>query len=152
MTKIFDHNGLVVERSTTVGHLIASRRSNAHSAQVTAESAQEAAAAEAAGRPPPRIAGVVAVAIVPAEKSAAVRDAAQAEFAFYEGNMPYQRVIEASDADRIGDVCVIGDEEEVARRLSRFREAGMTDFLAAPYAVEGASWESTATKLSQFDF
>ena len=49
MTKIFDHNGLEVERSTTVGHLIASRRSNAHSAQVTAESAEEAAAAEAAG-------------------------------------------------------------------------------------------------------
>ncbi len=49
MTTIFDHNGLEVDRSTTVGHLIASRRSNAHSAQVTAESPEEAAAAEAAG-------------------------------------------------------------------------------------------------------
>jgi 3-methyl-2-oxobutanoate hydroxymethyltransferase len=49
MTKIFDYNGLEVERSTTVGRLIASRRSNAHSGQVTAESAEEGAAAEAAG-------------------------------------------------------------------------------------------------------
>jgi 3-methyl-2-oxobutanoate hydroxymethyltransferase len=49
MTTIFDHNGLEVERSTTVGHLIASRRSNAHSAQVTAESAEEGVAAEVAG-------------------------------------------------------------------------------------------------------
>jgi 3-methyl-2-oxobutanoate hydroxymethyltransferase len=49
MTKIFDYGGRQVDRATTVGALIASHRSNAHSAQVTAESAEEAAAAEAAG-------------------------------------------------------------------------------------------------------
>jgi 3-methyl-2-oxobutanoate hydroxymethyltransferase len=49
MTDIFDHTGQVVDRTTTVGALIAARGSNAHAAQVTAESAEEAAAAEAAG-------------------------------------------------------------------------------------------------------
>jgi len=109
-------------------------------------------AARKAGRPEPVIAGVVPVAIVPKERAEAARDAAQAEFAFYQDSMPYQRVVQAGDADRIGDVCVIGDEEEVARRLRGFREAGMTDFLAAPYAVEDATWESTAERLSSLDF
>ena len=109
------------------------------------------AAAERAERSAPRVAGVLATAIVPSSRTAAARDAAQAEFAFYEGAMPYQRVIEAADADRIGDIAVIGDEEEVARRLRRYRAAGMTDFLAAPFAVEGASWESTAERLADLE-
>jgi len=109
------------------------------------------AAASAAGRPEPRIGGVVAVAVVPKSRAAAARDAAQAEFGFYEQTMPYKRVVEASDAARIGDIAVIGDEDEVARRLRRFRDAGMTDFLAAPFAVEGADWETTAETLSTIE-
>ncbi|MCP4905879.1 MAG: LLM class flavin-dependent oxidoreductase [bacterium] len=109
------------------------------------------AAARAAGRSDPRIAGVVAVAIVPRARTADVRAAAQAEFAFYEQSMPYQRVVQASDAEAIGEICVIGDEEEVARRLRGFRDAGMTDFLAAPFAVEGADWNSTAEKLARIE-
>jgi len=109
-------------------------------------------AAEEAGRPDPRIAGVVATAIVPAGRAEAARAAAREEFAFYEKTMPYQRVVEASDATHIGEICVIGDEDEVARRLRGFRDAGMTDFLAAPLAVEGATWESTAERLAELDF
>ena len=92
-----------------------------------------------------------AVAVVPKSRTAAARDAAQAEFGFYEQTMPYQRVVEASDAARIGDIGVIGDEEEVARRLRRFRDAGMTDFLAAPFAVEGADWNTTAEALARIE-
>ena len=43
---------------------------------------------------------------------------------------------------------VIGDEDEVARRLRAYRNAGLTDFLAAPFTVAGATWESTAEKLA----
>lgn len=109
------------------------------------------AAATEAGRPAPRIASVVATAIVPASKADAAREAAQAEFGFYEGNLPYKRVVEASDAKRIAEICVIGDEDEVARRLRGFRDAGLTDFLAAPYTVEGATWTSTAERLAAID-
>lgn len=105
-------------------------------------------AAADAGRPAPKVATVVATAIVPAAKTATARDAAQQAFGFYEQNMPYKRVVDASDAARIGDIAVIGDEEEVARRLQGYRDAGLTDFLAAPFATEGASWESTAEKLA----
>ena len=38
-----------MERAITVGELLARRRNNGHAAQVTAESAEEAAAVEAAG-------------------------------------------------------------------------------------------------------
>ena len=110
------------------------------------------AAAEKAGRAEPKVASVVATAIVPRSKMAAARDAAQEEFGFYEQNMPYQRVVEASNASRIAEICVIGDEDEVARRLRGYRDAGMTDFLAAPYEVEGADWESTASKLAAIDY
>ena len=109
------------------------------------------AAAASVGRPEPTIASVVATAIVPASEVDAAREAAQAEFGFYEQNMPYKRVVDSGDAARIADVAVIGDEEEVARRLRAYREAGLTDFLAAPYAVAGATWGSTAERLAAIE-
>ena len=105
-------------------------------------------AAREAGRPEPTIAGVIPTAIVPKSRVAAAREAAQSQFGFYEAVMPYKRVVDASEHDRIADIAVIGDEAEVARRLQRFKEAGKTDFLAAPVAVEGATWDSTAEKLA----
>jgi len=104
------------------------------------------AAARAAGRPAPTVAGVVAVAITNRPEEA--RAFAQAEFGFYEGAMPYRRMLEAGDAKKIGDVCVIGDEEAVARRLRAYRDAGMTDFLAAPLAFGESTWSFTAEKLA----
>lgn len=109
------------------------------------------AAAKAAGRRAPVVASVIATAIVPRARTEEAREAAQAEFGFYEQNMPYKRVIDSGDAERIADVAVIGDEEEVARRLRAYRDAGLTDFLAAPYTVAGASWASTAEKLASLD-
>ena len=109
-------------------------------------------AASEAGRAAPRIAAVVAVAIVPSSQVENARQAAQQEFAIYEQTMPYQRVISASVSGRVSDICVIGDEEEVAQRLTGFREAGLTDFLAAPFSVNGANWQDTAERLSTLSF
>jgi F420-dependent oxidoreductase-like protein len=104
-------------------------------------------AASEAGRPAPTVAGVVAVCIT--NHADEVRAHAQAEFGFYEGAMPYRRMLEVGDAKRIGDVCVIGDEEAVARRLRAYAEAGMTDFLAAPLAFGESSWSFTAERLAR---
>jgi 5,10-methylenetetrahydromethanopterin reductase len=103
-------------------------------------------AAEAAGRPAPTVAGVVPVSIT--NEPEAVRAFAQSEFAFYESAMPYRRMLEVGDAKKIGDVCVIGDEETVARRLREYADAGMTDFLAAPLAFGQSTWTFTAEKLA----
>lgn len=103
-------------------------------------------AAKEAGRPAPTVAGVVAVCIT--NEPEAVRAHAQAEFGFYQGAMPYRRMLEVGDAKQISDVCVIGDEETVARRLAGYAEAGMTDFLAAPLAYGQSTWAFTAEKLA----
>jgi F420-dependent oxidoreductase-like protein len=67
------------------------------------------AAAEAAGRPAPRI-----VAFVPGVVTAdveAVREKATESLAFYEQFPSYQRVIGRSGATRAADLAVIGDED-----------------------------------------
>ncbi|MEV6757171.1 LLM class F420-dependent oxidoreductase [Streptomyces sp. NPDC051214] len=83
------------------------------------------AAAEAVGRPAPRI-----VAFVPGVVTAdtdAVRQTATESLAFYEQFPSYQRVIGLSGATRAADLAVIGDEETVAAEVRRYREAGATE-------------------------
>ncbi|MFD6285438.1 LLM class F420-dependent oxidoreductase [Streptomyces sp. NPDC060205] len=83
------------------------------------------AAAEAAGRPSPRI-----VAFVPGVVTAdveAVRETATETLAFYEQFPSYQRVIGLSGGTRAVDLAVIGDEETVAAEVRRYREAGATE-------------------------
>ncbi|MGP4090655.1 LLM class F420-dependent oxidoreductase [Streptomyces sp. KR55] len=83
------------------------------------------AAAEAAGRPAPRI-----VAFVPGvvtTDAEAVRETATEALAFYERFPSYQRVIGLSGGTRAADLAVIGDEEAVAAEVRRYREAGATE-------------------------
>ncbi len=105
-------------------------------------------AAASAGRPAPRIAAVVATAVVARSQVDSVREAAQAMFGIYEQTMPYQRMIEASAPGCVSGICVIGDEDDVARRLTAYRDAGLTEFIAAPLSVAGADWQSTAERLA----
>ncbi|MCX4706790.1 LLM class F420-dependent oxidoreductase [Streptomyces sp. NBC_01373] len=83
------------------------------------------AAADAAGRPAPRI-----VAFVPGvvtTDAEAVRETATEALAFYERFPSYQRVIGLSGGTRAADLAVIGDEEAVAAEVRRYREAGATE-------------------------
>ncbi|MGW0908583.1 LLM class F420-dependent oxidoreductase [Streptomyces sp. NPDC002853] len=83
------------------------------------------AAAEAAGRPAPRI-----VAFVPGVVTAdteTVRETAAESLSFYEQFPSYQRVIGLSGATRAVDLAVIGNEEHVAAEVRRYREAGATE-------------------------
>ncbi|WP_369147792.1 LLM class F420-dependent oxidoreductase [Streptomyces sp. R44] len=83
------------------------------------------AAAEAAGRPAPRI-----VALVPGVVTAdaeGVRERAAEAHELYERIPSYQRVIELSGAERAAELALIGDEEAVAEGVRRYREAGATE-------------------------
>ncbi|MGW8762658.1 LLM class F420-dependent oxidoreductase [Streptomyces sp. NPDC055815] len=83
------------------------------------------AAAEAAGRPAPRI-----VALVPGVVTAdaeGMRERAAEAHALYERIPSYQRVIELSGAERAAELALIGDEEAVADGVRRYREAGATE-------------------------
>ncbi|MFG2813122.1 LLM class F420-dependent oxidoreductase [Streptomyces sp. NPDC048410] len=93
------------------------------------------AAAEAAGRPAPRI-----VALVPGvvtDDADAVREKATEQLAFYEQIPSYARVIERSGARRASDVAVIGDERTVAAEVRRYRDAGATEVVFASTEIAG---------------
>lgn len=95
------------------------------------------AAAEAAGRPAPRI-----VALVPGvvtDDVAAVRAKATEQLAFYEQIPSYARVIELSGGRRAADVAVIGDEKTVAAEVRRYRDAGATEVVFSGTEIAGAA-------------
>ncbi|MGW1075053.1 LLM class F420-dependent oxidoreductase [Streptomyces sp. NPDC002537] len=93
------------------------------------------AAANAAGRPAPRI-----VALVPGVVTDDV-DSVRAKFAeqlaFYEQIPSYARVIELSGGKRAADVAVIGDEETVAAEVRRYRDAGATEVVFSGTDIAG---------------
>ncbi|MFE5791499.1 TIGR03564 family F420-dependent LLM class oxidoreductase [Streptomyces sp. NPDC056503] len=83
------------------------------------------AAAEAAGRPAPRI-----VALVPGvvtHDPEGLRARAAEALALYEEVPSYRRVIGLSGAARAADLAVLGDEEAVAAEVRRYFDAGATE-------------------------
>ncbi|MFD8545355.1 LLM class F420-dependent oxidoreductase [Streptomyces sp. NPDC059649] len=93
------------------------------------------AAAEAAGRPAPRI-----VALVPGlvtDDADAVRRTFTEQLAFYEQIPSYARVIELSGGKRAADVAVIGDERTVAAEVRRYRDAGATEVIFSATEIAG---------------
>ncbi|MFI8946634.1 TIGR03564 family F420-dependent LLM class oxidoreductase [Streptomyces sp. NPDC053750] len=93
------------------------------------------AAAEAAGRPAPRI-----VALVPGvvtDDAAAAREKAGELLAFYEQFPSYARVIELSGGRRAVDIAAIGDEAAVAAEVQRYRDAGATEVVFTTTDIAG---------------
>lgn len=89
------------------------------------------AAAEAAGRPAPRV--VVALPISVTARPDEAREQAGKTFATY-GYLPsYRAMLDREGAEGPGDVAIVGDEERVAAQLNRLAEAGATDFAASPF-------------------
>ncbi|MGW1375478.1 TIGR03564 family F420-dependent LLM class oxidoreductase [Streptomyces sp. NPDC002446] len=83
------------------------------------------AAAQAAGRPAPRIVALVHGVVTDDVDS--VRDVVTDQLAFYEQIPSYARAIELSGGKRAADVAVIGDERTVAAEVRRYRDAGATE-------------------------
>jgi F420-dependent oxidoreductase-like protein len=91
------------------------------------------AAAEAAGRPAPRVVAGLPVAVHDDVDEA--RAAAARQYGFY-GDLPnYQRILASGGLDRSADACVIGDEDAVAAQLRELVDAGATDVWAAAFPV-----------------
>ena len=94
-------------------------------------------AAAAAGRPQPRIVAALPVAIT--NDADAAREVGNKMFQMY-GTLPsYRAMLDREGAAGPGDVALAGDEATVRAALGELRDAGVTDFAAAPYpADEGA--------------
>lgn len=92
-------------------------------------------AAAAAGRPAPRV--VVGLPVAVTRQVANARESARRQFQIY-GTLPsYRAMLDREGAAGPADVAIVGDESAVGAALERLREAGTTDFLTVPFAVEG---------------
>lgn len=91
------------------------------------------AAADAAGRPAPRIVAGLPVAVHDDVDEA--RQAVAQQFAVY-GTLPnYQRILERGGAAGPPDAAIVGDEKAVTARIHALFDAGATDIWAAPFIV-----------------
>ena len=101
------------------------------------------AAANAAGRPPPRVLAGVGVAVTAGRGGGTddAREAAARQFTRYAALPAYARVIDAERPARPGDLAVIGSESDVRAGLQRLLDAGATEILAAviPYGDDAAA-------------
>lgn len=84
-------------------------------------------AAEAAGRPAPRVVAGIPVCLCLPDEVAAARERANRILGEAEISPNYQRLLSYGDAEDIGDVCAAGDEAAILARLKRFADAGVTD-------------------------
>jgi len=92
-------------------------------------------AAREAGRPAPRIACGLPVAVT--HELPAAREGAEALLARSAKLPAYRRVLERGGLARPADAAIIGDEEAVAREIAELAALGATDFNAALFAVAG---------------
>ena len=98
-------------------------------------------AAEAAGRPAPRVVCILPVCVTSDVDGA--RERAAKVFSIY-GQLPsYRAMLDKEGAATPGDVAIVGDEAAVRDQVRHLAEIGVTDFVAASY---GAGDEATATR------
>ena len=98
-------------------------------------------AAEAAGRPRPRVCVAVPVAVT--DDVPATRRWAAEQFHRY-GTLPsYRRMLDIEGVDGPGDMAILGDEAEVERQLRAYADAGATDLIATVLSVDSDSPDSS---------
>lgn len=98
-------------------------------------------AAEAAGRPRPRIVAGLPICVTTDPDAARAR--ADRMFQIY-GVLPsYRAMLDREGADGPGDVAVVGDDSSVAAQLAHLAAIGVDDFAASPF---GTPDERAATR------
>jgi F420-dependent oxidoreductase-like protein len=90
------------------------------------------AAAQAAGRPDPRVVCILPVCVTSDPDGA--RDRAARVFSIY-GQLPsYRAMLDREGAAGPADVAIAGDEGAVGAQIARLADAGVADFVALEYA------------------
>jgi len=108
------------------------------------------AAAEAAGRPAPRI--VAGIPVCLSEDADGAREKASRIFAMY-GTLPsYRAMMDLEGGEGPAGIALVGDERVIEAGVRRFVDAGISDFNAAPFPHgddSAASLERTRSVLAQ---
>ena len=89
------------------------------------------AAAEAAGRPEPRLVVSLPIAVTSEAERERVAEQINAELAIYPTLPSYKAMLDKEGAQSPADVAFIGDEESVAASIEKLAAGGATDFVAA---------------------
>ena len=87
------------------------------------------AAAEAAGRPEPRVGVCLPVSVT--NDIEAAKERINQAMAIYPTLPSYKAMLEKEGAENAGDIAFVGDEETVAAAIGRLADAGATDFVGA---------------------
>ena len=87
------------------------------------------AAAEAAGRPAPRV--VVSLPIAVTNDRDGAKERINEVFSIYPNLPSYKAMLDKEGAEAAADIGFVGDEEAVAASISKLADAGATDFVAA---------------------
>jgi F420-dependent oxidoreductase-like protein len=93
-------------------------------------------AAAEAGRPTPRVFGLVSVAVT--DDVEGTRAVAAETMAMYDQVPSYQRINAREGVHSVVDLALIGDADHVARGLARYTDAGATDLLLMPIRADRA--------------
>jgi F420-dependent oxidoreductase-like protein len=108
-------------------------------------------AAEAAGRPAPRVVAGIPVCLCRPAEVAAARERANRILGEAEISPNYQRMLEHGDARDVGDLCAAGDEAAIAARFQSFADAGVTDLSVRLLPIGQGRDELVASKLRTRD-
>lgn len=121
--------------------------SNARAIEVAIRPELERAASEA-GRVAPRVGAVVPFIVTEDERAG--RALAAERFGIFDSLPRYKRMVELGGLSSAADVCIVGDEKTLRDALAAYRDAGLTDFLAAPLCMgdRAASWQRCAEALA----
>jgi F420-dependent oxidoreductase-like protein len=103
-------------------------------------------AAEAAGRPAPRIVAGIPVCLCRPSEVDAARERANRILGEAEISPNYQRLLEQGDAKDVGDLCAAGDEEAIMKRFRGFADAGVTDLSVRLLPIGESREELIASK------
>jgi alkanesulfonate monooxygenase SsuD/methylene tetrahydromethanopterin reductase-like flavin-dependent oxidoreductase (luciferase family) len=87
-------------------------------------------AANASGRPAPRIVAGIPVALCVESEADEARAMASEVLGHAHYSPNYVRLLEHGDAEDVGDTMAAGSEATVLNRLQRYRDAGVTDLAA----------------------
>jgi len=88
-------------------------------------------AAAAAGRPDPEV--IVGLPVCVTDDAQGARAQIAATFGAASALPAYRAMLDVDGLNSVADVCLVGDEAEVAAGLRRFAEVGATEFTAFPF-------------------
>lgn len=92
-------------------------------------------AAEAAGKPSPRV--CVGLPITVTDDESAGRDEAARLFERYGQLVNYRRILDAGGVEGPSEVAIVGNESQVEQQIRSFADAGATEFVASVFPVGG---------------